>query len=220
MSNSDQRKPGEKSGKRKQKRNKKAEEQQPPKAAPARAVRELIEAAIEANEPTTADAALASTALASANIGENAASVASADAHDDLADTHHAPPDDMPDAPADDIAQPMAQASKAPAEPAAPTGMARPAASTAAAPSTPARGIEALANAYRDYTRKSLADAQCFAEKLSAARSFDKAVEAQTEFAKKACETFVADSRKIRELYRELFWQTFRLPDWPLGRSR
>jgi phasin family protein len=86
-------------------------------------------------------------------------------------------------------------------------------------PATPDNGIQALANAYRDYTRKSLEDAQSFAEKLSAARTFDKAVEAQTEFAKKACETFAADSRKIRELHRELFWQAFRLPNWPLGRT-
>ena len=81
-----------------------------------------------------------------------------------------------------------------------------------------AGGIQAIANAYRDYTRKSLEDAQSFAEKLSAARSLDKAVEAQAEFAKKACENFAADSRKIRELHRELFWQAFRLPNWP-GRT-
>jgi phasin family protein len=84
----------------------------------------------------------------------------------------------------------------------------------------PVAGIQAIANAYRDYTKQSLEDAQSFAEKLSAARSFDKAVEAQTEFARQACETFADNSRKIRELHRELFWQTFRLPNWPVGRSR
>jgi phasin family protein len=91
-----------------------------------------------------------------------------------------------------------------------------------AAPSpaaAPAAGIQAIANAYRDYTKQSLEDAQSFAEKLTAARSFDKAVEAQTEFARQACETFADNSRKIRELHRELFWQTFRLPNWPTGRS-
>ncbi len=197
MSHSDQRKPGVKPGKRKQKRSKKAEEQQIPKRDPAPAVTELLQAAIESTESRTTDAALGSTALASAKVVENAVP----------------PPDDK--------AEPaMARAGKPPAEPAAPAGVARPAASSAPVPSTPATGIEALANAYRDYTRKSLADAQCFAEKLSAARSFDKALEAQTEFAQKACDTFAADSRKIRELYRELFWQTFRLPDWPVGRPR
>ncbi|TKW75316.1 MAG: phasin family protein [Bradyrhizobium icense] len=84
----------------------------------------------------------------------------------------------------------------------------------------PSASIQAIANAYRDYTKQSLEDAQSFAEKLSAARSFDKAVEAQTEFARQACETFADNSRKIRELHRELFWQAFRLPNWPTGRSQ
>jgi hypothetical protein len=35
-------------------------------------------------------------------------------------------------------------------------------------------------------------------------RSFDKAFEVQTEFAKQAFETFLAESRKIHELHSEL----------------
>ena len=91
---------------------------------------------------------------------------------------------------------------------------------TPAAPSpepVPTVGIQTLANAYRDYTRKSLEDARSFAEQLAAARSLDKAMETQSEFARKACETFASDARKIRELHRELFWQVFRLPNWPGG---
>ena len=107
-------------------------------------------------------------------------------------------------------------ADTAPAKPAEPADIAKAVPSPAAAP---AAGIQAIANAYRDYTKKSLEDAQSFAEKISAARSLDKAVEAQTEFARKACENFAAESRKIRELHRELFWQTFRLPNWLPGRT-
>jgi phasin family protein len=114
------------------------------------------------------------------------------------------------------MASVMPPADAAPAKPAAPADVAKPVPSPAAAP---AAGIQAIANAYRDYTTKSLEDAQSFAEKLTAARSLDKAVEAQTEFARKACETFAADSRKIRELHRELFWQAFRLPSWLPGRT-
>lgn len=98
----------------------------------------------------------------------------------------------------------------------------KPAAPADAMPSpgaAPVTGLQAIANAWRDYTRKSLQDAQSFAEKLTAARSLDKAVEAQTEFARQACETFADNSRKIRELHRELFWQAFRMPNWPVGRS-
>jgi len=110
----------------------------------------------------------------------------------------------------------MPPADIAPAKPSAPDNDAPATPSPAAAPAT---GIEAIANAYRDYTKQSLEDAQSFAEKLTAARSLDKAVEAQTEFARQACETFADNSRKIRELHRELFWQAFRFPGWPSGRT-
>ncbi|MFO1110027.1 MAG: phasin family protein [Bradyrhizobium sp.] len=114
-------------------------------------------------------------------------------------------------------------ASAMPSEDAASARAAAPAVAAPAAPSPaaiPATGIQAIANAYRDYTRKSLDDARSYAEQLSAVRSLDKAVEVQAKFAKKACETFAQDSRKIRELHRELFWQAFRLPVWPPGRTR
>jgi len=81
-------------------------------------------------------------------------------------------------------------------------------------------GLQTIAIAYRDYTRKSIQDAQSYVEKLSGARSLDKAVEVQTEFAKQVCETFAADSRKIRDLYSELFKQTLRLPMSPFDRPR
>ena len=73
-------------------------------------------------------------------------------------------------------------------------------------------GLQAIASAYGDYTKKSFADAQCFVERLSGARSFDKALEVQTEFAKQAYETFMADSWKIRALCGELVRQTLTNP--------
>ena len=41
-------------------------------------------------------------------------------------------------------------------------------------------------------------------------KSLDKAIEAQTEFAKSAYETFVAESQKIAGLYSDLAKQTFK----------
>jgi hypothetical protein len=41
------------------------------------------------------------------------------------------------------------------------------------------------------------------------ARSFDKAIEVQTEFARQAYANFVAESQKICELYSELAKQIF-----------
>ena len=70
--------------------------------------------------------------------------------------------------------------------------------------------FQAIATAYSDYTRKSFEDTKAFVEKLSGVRSLDKAIEIQTEFAKQAYETFVAESQKIRELYSGLAKQSFR----------
>lgn len=64
--------------------------------------------------------------------------------------------------------------------------------------------IATIANAYGAYTGKSVELTWSFLEKLAAARSLDKAFEAQTEFAKHAFETFFAESRKIHELHSEL----------------
>ena len=64
--------------------------------------------------------------------------------------------------------------------------------------------IATIANAYGAYTGKSVEQTCSFLEKLAAVRSFDKAFEVQTEFAKQAFETFFAESRKIHELYSEL----------------
>src|ERR1700755_1968378 len=62
-------------------------------------------------------------------------------------------------------------------------------------------GISAIAAAYGDYTKKSYEDTKSFIEKLSGVKSLDKALEAQSEFAKTSYETLVADSRKIAGLY-------------------
>ena len=70
--------------------------------------------------------------------------------------------------------------------------------------------MQTIATAYGDYTKKSFEETKSFVEKLSGVRSLDKAVEIQTEFAKQAYETFVAESQKIRQLYGELAKQTLK----------
>jgi hypothetical protein len=45
-------------------------------------------------------------------------------------------------------------------------------------------------------------------EQLSGVKSLDKALEAQTEYARSAYETFVAESQKIAGLYTDLAKQT------------
>jgi hypothetical protein len=71
-------------------------------------------------------------------------------------------------------------------------------------------GFHAIATAYSDYTKKSFEDTRAFVEKLSGAKSVDKAIEIQTEFAKSAFETFMAESQKIGAMYRDLATQSYK----------
>ena len=71
-------------------------------------------------------------------------------------------------------------------------------------------GFQAIASAYGEYTKKSFEDTKSFVEKLSGVKSMDKAIEVQTEFAKSAYETFVAESQKIAGLYTDLAKQSFK----------
>ncbi len=70
--------------------------------------------------------------------------------------------------------------------------------------------FQAIATAYGDYTKKSFEDTRVYVEKLSGAKSIDKAIEIQTEFAKSAFESFVAESQKIGALYRDLAAQSYK----------
>lgn len=80
---------------------------------------------------------------------------------------------------------------------------------SAAADSVPV-SMQTIANAYGDFTMKSLEETRSFVERLTGVRSLDKAMEVQTEFARQACQTFVAESEKIRGLHRELARQIFK----------
>ena len=68
--------------------------------------------------------------------------------------------------------------------------------------------LQTIANAYRDYTRKSIEDFGSFVEQLSGVRSLDKAMTVQSEFVKRAYENSVAESQKIYELHNRLAKQT------------
>jgi hypothetical protein len=91
----------------------------------------------------------------------------------------------------------------------APIAASAPANSTAAPADNTPISIQTIANAYGDYTRKSLLESRSFVEKLLAVRSLDKAIEVQTEFTRQTYANFVAESQKICELYRELARQAF-----------
>ena len=79
-----------------------------------------------------------------------------------------------------------------------------------ASATTVQNGLQAIATAYGDYTKKSFEDTRSYVEKLSGVKSLDKAIEVQTEFAKSAYENFIAESQKIAGLYTDLAKQTFK----------
>jgi len=70
--------------------------------------------------------------------------------------------------------------------------------------------VQTIANAYGSYAAKSLEQTSSFFAQLAGVRSFNRAFELQTEFARQACETFVAESQKIRQLHSELAKQRLR----------
>jgi hypothetical protein len=75
---------------------------------------------------------------------------------------------------------------------------------------TPPIDFQTIATAYGDYTKKSFAETKAYVEKLAGVRSLDKIVEIQTEFARQAYETFVTESKRIRELYSGLAKQNLK----------
>ena len=61
-----------------------------------------------------------------------------------------------------------------------------------------------IADAWGNYSRTSLEQTKMYFEKLAGVRSLGGAFEVQAEFARQACETFVAESQRIRELHGEM----------------
>lgn len=70
--------------------------------------------------------------------------------------------------------------------------------------STLTKGVQKIAMAMSDYSKKSFEDNSAFFEKLAGVKSFDKAVELQTDYAKGAYESFVSEATKIGEMYADL----------------
>ena len=112
-------------------------------------------------------------------------------------------------------------AEPAPAEPAtAEPALAEPALAEPAKAEPAPVSLQTIANAYRDYTRKSFEDFGSFVEQLSGARSLDKAMSVHTEFVKRAYETSVAESQRICELHSKLARQTLEPLQGLVGKAR
>jgi len=75
---------------------------------------------------------------------------------------------------------------------------------------TVSKGFQAIATEVAGYSKKSFEDGSAAFEKLLGAKSLDKAMEIQTDFAKSAYEGFVAQATKMGELYTEIAKESYR----------
>jgi hypothetical protein len=80
----------------------------------------------------------------------------------------------------------------------------------AAEESVPAVSYRAFADAWGNYSRTSLEQTKAYFEKLAGVHSLGAAFAVQAEFAKQACDSFVAQSQRIGELQGELAKQRWK----------
>lgn len=66
------------------------------------------------------------------------------------------------------------------------------------------KSMQTLASETGEYSKKSWETNSATMEKLLSAKSLDKAVEIQTDFAKQAYEGFVSQAAKMGEIYAEM----------------
>jgi hypothetical protein len=75
---------------------------------------------------------------------------------------------------------------------------------------TLSKATQAIATEVADYSKKSFEDGTKVMEKLLGVKSFEKAIEIQTDYAKSAYEGFVAQATKMSELYADLAKETYK----------
>lgn len=70
--------------------------------------------------------------------------------------------------------------------------------------------IQAIIAETTEYSKKRFANGSAFLEKLLGAKSFESAIQLQSEYAKSAYADFVAESAKLGELYQTLAKEAFK----------
>lgn len=79
-----------------------------------------------------------------------------------------------------------------------------------AATTSLSKGLQEIATETTDYSKKALAANTSVVEKLLGAKTVETAVQIQSEFAKSAYESFVAEATKLGELYAKLAKEAFK----------
>ena len=75
--------------------------------------------------------------------------------------------------------------------------------------------LQAIVAEATEYSKKSIDDRLAFVEKLLGAKSFDTVIQIQSDYAKTSYEGFVAQTKKMGELYSDLAKAAFKPFDLP-----
>jgi len=72
------------------------------------------------------------------------------------------------------------------------------------------KGAQAIAAEAGEYTKKSFEAGSAAVEKIISAKSLEKAIEIQSDYAKQSYESFVAEATKFGDLYAELAKEAYK----------
>jgi hypothetical protein len=72
------------------------------------------------------------------------------------------------------------------------------------------KNVQAITVEATEYSKKAFENGTAAFEKLTSAKSLDKAVEVQTDYAKQAYEGFVAQATRMGELYAEMAKEAYK----------
>src|SRR6266704_6551076 len=75
---------------------------------------------------------------------------------------------------------------------------------------TVSKGWQTIATEFADYSKKSFEDGSAALEKLFGAKTLEKAIEVQSEYAKTAYEGFVTQATKLGELYTDIAREAYK----------
>ena len=84
---------------------------------------------------------------------------------------------------------------------------------------TLSKSWQAIAAEMADYSKKVFEQGTAATEKLIGAKSLEKAIEVQTEYAKSSYEGFVAEATKLGELYSDLARDMYKPYESQFGKS-
>jgi hypothetical protein len=72
------------------------------------------------------------------------------------------------------------------------------------------KGFQAIAVEVTNYSKKSFEEGSAALEKLLGAKSLEKAIEVQSDYAKTAYEGFIAQAAKLGELYTDIAKEAYK----------